>query len=88
MSELDLGSDSSLGYRWLTTGEAADYLKVKSRTLLCWVRQGKIKGYALSGSRRHVWRFRRDDLDACLLGRVPTVLNSETQSVLQKERTI
>ena len=88
MPELDLGSDSCRGYRWLTTGEAADYLKVKSRTLLCWVRQGKINGYALSGSRRHVWRFRREDLDACLLSRVPTVLNSETQSVLTKERRI
>jgi excisionase family DNA binding protein len=88
MSQLDVGSDRSHGCRWLTSGEAADYLKVKARTLLGWVRQGKIKGYALSGSRRRVWRFRQEDLDACLLGRVPTVLDCETQSVLNKERGI
>ena len=48
MPQLPLASERSQGYRWLTAGEAADYLKVKARTLLCWVRQGKIKGYALS----------------------------------------
>jgi len=48
---------------WLTVAEAAQYLKVKSRTLLLWVRTGKVKGYALSGARRRVWRFRREDLD-------------------------
>ena len=29
---------------WLTAEEAAAYLKVKPRTLLLWVRQGKVKG--------------------------------------------
>ena len=48
---------------WLTAAEAALYLKVQTRTVLSWVRQGKLKGYALSGSRRHVWRFRVVDLD-------------------------
>lgn len=52
---------------WLTATEAAQYLKVKARTLLLWVRQGKLKGYALSGTHRHVWRFLRGDLDAALL---------------------
>jgi excisionase family DNA binding protein len=52
---------------WLTAAEAAAYLKVKSRTLLLWVRQGKVKAFALSGTRRRVWRFRRSDLDAALL---------------------
>jgi excisionase family DNA binding protein len=52
---------------WLTASEAAEYLKVKPRTLLLWVRQGKVKGFALSGTKRHVWRFRRHDLDAALL---------------------
>lgn len=46
---------------WLTVAEAARYLKVKSRTLLLWVRQGKVKGFALSGMKRHVWRFRQAD---------------------------
>jgi excisionase family DNA binding protein len=88
MPQLHLASEGSHGYRWLTAGEAAHYLKVKARTLLCWVRQGKIRGYALSGSKRRVWRFRQEDLDACLLGSGPTVLDCETQSVLKKERRI
>jgi excisionase family DNA binding protein len=52
---------------WLTAAEAAAYLKVKVRTLLLWVRQGKVKAFALSGTTRHVWRFRKQDLDAALL---------------------
>lgn len=51
---------------WLTSDEAAEHLKVKPRTLLLWVRQGKVKGYKLSGTKRHVWRFLRADLDAAL----------------------
>ena len=76
MSEID----------WLTASEAAAYLKVKVRSLLLWVRQGKIKGYALSGTRRRVWRFRREDLDAALLSH--PVLMSETPTVLSTERRI
>ena len=52
---------------WLTGAEAAAHLKVKVRTLLFWVRQGKVKAFALSGTKRRVWRFRRQDLDAALL---------------------
>ena len=52
---------------WLTASEAAAYLKVKARTLLLWVRQGKVKAFALSGTKRRVWRFRQADLDAILL---------------------
>jgi excisionase family DNA binding protein len=37
---------------WLTAAEAAQYLHVKARTILLWARQGKVKAYALSGSRR------------------------------------
>jgi excisionase family DNA binding protein len=51
---------------WLTATEAAQHLKVKPRTLLLWVRQDKVKGYKLSGTKRHVWRFQRMDLDAAL----------------------
>jgi len=47
--------------------EAANYLKVKPRTLLLWVRQGKLKAFALSGTKRRVWRFRHTDVDAALL---------------------
>ena len=52
---------------WLTAEEAAGHLKVKARTLLLWVRQGKVKAFALSGTKRRVWRFRREDLDSALM---------------------
>ena len=35
---------------WLTVAEAAQYLKIRVRTLLLWARQGKVKGYVLSGT--------------------------------------
>jgi excisionase family DNA binding protein len=69
---------------WLTVTEAAQYLKVKPRTLLLWVRQGKVKGFALSGTKRRVWRFRQADLDAALLE--SPVLPSPTPSVRPAER--
>jgi excisionase family DNA binding protein len=58
---------------WLTSDEAALYLKVERRTLLQWVRQGKVRAYILSGTQRHVWRFKTSDLDAMLS--VPAVLS-------------
>ncbi len=51
---------------WMTTVEAAAYLKVKPRTLLLWVHQGKVQAYALSGTQRRVWRFLQADLDTML----------------------
>jgi len=59
-------TESSL--RWLTAKEAASYLQVEPRTLLEWARQGKVKGYILSGTHRQTWRFLHADLDAMLLG--------------------
>lgn len=52
---------------WLTAAEAASYLRIKPRTLLLWVNQGKVPAYALSGTKRRAWRFRQSDLDAALL---------------------
>jgi excisionase family DNA binding protein len=69
---------------WLTAGEAAQYLKVRVRTLLLWVRQGKVKAFALSGTKRHVWRFRCSDLDTTLME--STVLISQSPSVRPAER--
>jgi excisionase family DNA binding protein len=69
---------------WLTAVEAAQYLKVKVRTLLLWVRQGKVKAFALSGTKRRVWRFRHSDLDAALLE--SPVLPSKSPSVRPAER--
>ncbi|MGA9808258.1 MAG: helix-turn-helix domain-containing protein [Candidatus Sulfotelmatobacter sp.] len=71
---------------WLTAEEAAKYLKVKTRTLLRWVRQGNLQGYALSGTKRRIWRFRKEDLDAALLAK--PVLNSESPAVLNENRRL
>lgn len=51
---------------WMTTAEAASYLKIKPRTLLKWVREGSVKGWPLHGFTRKTWRFRREDLDTAL----------------------
>ena len=56
---------------WLTVNEAAQYLRVKPRTLAQWARQGTIKAYVPSGTERVPWRFLRSDLDATLVP--PTV---------------
>jgi len=60
--------------RWLTASEAANHLRIKTRTLLAWARTGKIKGFILSGTSRITWRFRTIDLDAMLFG--PAVLST------------
>lgn len=72
--------------QWLTANEAAAYLRVKVRTLLLWARQGKIKGYTLSGIARHTWRFRKEDLDSALLN--CPVLPCTLPSVLSEPRRI
>jgi len=69
---------------WLTTTEAAAYLKVKPRTLLSWVRQGRVKAFALSGTKRRVWRFRQQDLDAAVME--SPVLPSPAPTVLSGRR--
>jgi excisionase family DNA binding protein len=51
---------------WLTAEEAAQYLKVKPRTVVLWARQGKLKGYPTPSTHRHRWRFLHADLDAML----------------------
>ncbi|MBZ5689202.1 MAG: helix-turn-helix domain-containing protein [Acidobacteriia bacterium] len=58
--------------QWLTSTEAAAYLRIEPRTILAWARQGKVRAYTLSGTERHVWRFRAADLDAMLCS--PVVL--------------
>jgi excisionase family DNA binding protein len=71
--ELNLKSDSQMNTPpqsdWLTATEAAAYLKVKTRSLLRWVRLGNMQAYALSGTKRRVWRFRKEDLDSALLSK-------------------
>ena len=65
----------ALVQKWLTANEAAAYLRVDSRTLLRWAREGKVLGFQLSGTTRHVWRFRHADLDGMLTG--PAVPQNE-----------
>jgi excisionase family DNA binding protein len=71
---------------WMTTEEAAAYLKVKTRSLLLWVRQGKLQAYALSGTKRRVWRFRKEDLDCALLSK--PVISCDAPAVLTENRRL
>jgi excisionase family DNA binding protein len=70
---------------WLTTAEAAAYLRTKPRTLLKWVREGSMKAWPLHGTRRRTWRFRKEDLDSALgfvaARTADSVLSSSTSSV-------
>jgi len=68
----------------MNASEAAAYLKVQKRSLLRWVREGRIQAYSLSGTKRRVWRFLREDLDTALLSH--PVLVSESPTVLASER--
>jgi excisionase family DNA binding protein len=71
---------------WLTADEAAKYLKVKTRSLLLRVRQGKVQAYALSGTRRRVWRFRQQDLDDALFAHA--VIPSQSPAVLTGRKVL
>jgi excisionase family DNA binding protein len=48
---------------WLTSKEAAAYLKVTRRTLYRWMEEGRLRFYELASGRR---RLRKEDLDALL----------------------
>jgi len=52
---------------WLTSQEAAAYLKVSPRTVVDWAKRGVIPGHPLSGAKRITWRFLTAELDARLL---------------------
>lgn len=80
-------SSNTLQSTWLTAAEAARYLKVKTRTLLVWVRSGKIKAYSLTGTKRRVWRFLQSDLHYIPIHSRP-VISSAQPSVLETERRI
>jgi excisionase family DNA binding protein len=64
---------------WLTSTEAAAYLKVETRTLLMWARQQKVKGYILSGTLRQTWRFLHSDLDDMLTAPSVALANGRIQ---------
>jgi len=50
----------AIGDRLLTLREAADLLRLSSRTVRDYVQRGEIEGRIIGGR----WRFRRADLDA------------------------
>ncbi len=52
--------------QWLTATEAAQYLRVKPRTVLKWAKTGVVPAHPLSGSKRVTWRFLKSELDAML----------------------
>lgn len=51
---------------WLTATEAAQYLKVKPRTVLKWAKEGRIPARPLSGEKRITWRFLKSELFSML----------------------
>jgi hypothetical protein len=51
--------------------------------VLLWTRQGKIKAYALSGTKRRVWRYLRSDVDSALFGN-PVVCSGSVPFVLSE----
>jgi len=56
-----LGSDAPpIGERLLTLREAAEVLRLSTRTVREYVHRGEIEGRIIGGR----WRFRRADLDA------------------------
>jgi excisionase family DNA binding protein len=57
---------STVATEWLTANEAAEYLKVKPRTILKWAKERRIPAHPLSGSKRVTWRFLKSELDAML----------------------
>jgi excisionase family DNA binding protein len=52
---------------WLTAAEAAQYLRVKTRTILKWAKEGRVPAHPLSGSKRITWRFLKSELDGVML---------------------
>ncbi len=85
MKKENLPNTPSVLCEWLTTVEAAAYLRTKPRTLLKWVREGSIKAWPLHGTARRTWRFRKEDLDSALgffgTGNSDFVLLSKPSSV-------
>jgi len=71
---------------WLTVEEAAVYLKVSKRTLLAWIRDCKVPAHVLSGTKRRVYRLRKDDIDSELLAR--PVVDSRMPAVLKGRRAV
>lgn len=64
-SEVKFFESLNSSIRWLTTKEAAEYLRTSPRQIRNWVYQGKIKAYKLLGKSL---RFKVSDLDLLFKG--------------------
>jgi excisionase family DNA binding protein len=71
---------------WLTVEEGASYVKVPKRTFLNWIRNGTIKAYTLSGTKRRVYRVRKQDIDDGLLQK--PVVQCHLPAVLKGRRAV
>jgi excisionase family DNA binding protein len=60
MSQLARTENSSVGEKFLTLREAAEVLRMSTRTVRGYLKRGEIRG-KIVGKR---WRFRRADIDA------------------------
>ena len=70
VDDLQAASDENFATRFLTPGEAAEYLGgLNSRTVTRWAREGYLPAYPIGEGKRRLWRFRRDDLEKWMLGR-------------------
>jgi excisionase family DNA binding protein len=70
---------------WLTSEEAAKYLKLSPRTIVALAHAGKLPAHALTGTQRRTWRFLSSELDAVMMN-PPAVLNegsSDEKSTVQ-----
>lgn len=56
----------------LTARDVADRLGFSIDTVLRWTREGKLRGYRISGTRHGRLRYREDDLEALLAERATT----------------
>lgn len=72
---------------WLTTEEAASYLKVRPRMLLVWARSGIVRGHSI-GTRRKVWRFLAQELDQCLVEDCDPDMVSSPRLTVAPERNV
>lgn len=59
-------------HQWMTATEAAEHLRIATRTVLRWAKLGTIPAHRLSGCARITYRFSVAELDAFLRGEMET----------------
>ena len=76
------GTDHELPERWLAVAEAAKYLGVSQRTIYDWTKEGRLGAYRTPTG--GLLRFRRADLDVCLVLTAP----QEPRPITEKEALV